>query len=93
VVYIKYWGHVRRLLFWPSGETSYTCTTVPLTHVRLILFLGEAMKDDIEKARRRLARLPVQAKIGRPAGLGPSKADLLRLYVTAGLSVRATGRA
>ena len=49
--------------------------------------------ERIEKARRRLARLPVQAKIGRPAGLGPSKADLLRLYVTAGLSVRATGRA
>ena len=51
------------------------------------------MKKDVERALRRLARLPVQERRGRPAGPRPTKADLLRLYVTAGLSIRATARA
>jgi len=48
------------------------------------------MKKDVERALRRLARLPVQERRGRPAGPRPSKADLVRLYVKGGLSLRET---
>ena len=48
------------------------------------------MKKDVERALRRLARLPTGERRGRPAGPRPSKADLVRLYVKGGLSLRET---
>jgi predicted DNA-binding protein (UPF0251 family) len=46
-----------------------------------------------ERRRRGAKPLPVPAGLGRPAGPHPSKAELVRLYVTKGLSLRSTAEA